>query len=112
MPGQPKTIEVMKTEEKGSDVNLASMLLIDGFLNQYDVAVIISNDSDLELPIKFVRERLHKEVGLLNPHKHPSFHLKSCVTFYKQIRKGALADSQFPSTLRDVHGQFSKPPKW
>ncbi len=39
--------KVVKVEEKGSDVNIASYLLLDGFRNDYEVAVIISNDSDL-----------------------------------------------------------------
>ena len=36
-----------KTEEKGSAVNLAVHLLNDGWLDAYDCAVVISNDSDL-----------------------------------------------------------------
>src|SRR5690606_13178470 len=111
-PGQPKTVEVMKTEEKGSDVNLASTLLIEGFLDLYDVAVVVSNDSDLELPLTFVRTKLGKVVGLLNPHEHPSFQMKSCVSFYKRIRKGVLSASQFPPTMSDQHGAFSKPSDW
>lgn len=103
---------VDKTEEKGSDVNLASMLLVDGFDGLYDVAVVISNDSDLELPIRLVTQKLGLSVGNLNPHQKPSFHLKPWLTFYKPIRKGVLRDSQFPSTLRDAHGVFSKPKGW
>lgn len=34
----PKTVEVRKTEEKGSDVNLATHLLSDGFRKDYEVA--------------------------------------------------------------------------
>ena len=50
--GKLDYIEVIKTEEKGSDVNLATHLLYDGFRNDYDIAVVISNDSDLLEPIK------------------------------------------------------------
>ena len=60
----PRTVEILDTEEKGSDVNLATYLLLDGFDNEYEVAVVISNDSDLQLPIRLVRERLGKEVGV------------------------------------------------
>lgn len=45
---------VVKMEEKGSDVNLASLLLVDAFRSDFEVAVVISNDSDLVLPIKIV----------------------------------------------------------
>lgn len=41
-PGE--RVRVLKTEEKGSDVNIATHLLADGFNNRFDVAVIVSND--------------------------------------------------------------------
>ncbi len=37
-------VKVFKTEEKGSDVNLATHLLVDGFRNEYELAVVVSND--------------------------------------------------------------------
>lgn len=50
-------MQVLKTEEKGSDVNLATYLLLDGLDGLYDQAVVISDDSDLEAPIKAARDR-------------------------------------------------------
>jgi hypothetical protein len=104
--------KVLRTEEKGSDVNLAAHLLIDGFRDDYELAVIVSNDSDLLLPIRFVVEELRKPVGLLNPRKHPSVVLQQHVTFIKHIRAGVLAKSLFLPTLTDSHGVFSKPASW
>jgi len=52
-------------EEKGSDVNVASLLLLDVLDRQVDSAVVVSNDSDLALPIRAARDRL--PVGLVNP---------------------------------------------
>ena len=47
-PGQPqKYARVIKTEGKGSDANLATHLLNDTHMDRFDVAVVISNDSDL-----------------------------------------------------------------
>ncbi len=43
---------VIKTEEKGTDVNIASHLINDGRKGEYDIAVVISNDSDLVEPVK------------------------------------------------------------
>ena len=63
----PRTAEILDTEEKGSDVNLASYLLLDGFDDEYDLAVVVSNDSDLVLPIRMVRSRLGKQVGVFDP---------------------------------------------
>lgn len=52
-------------EEKGSDVNVASHLLLDTLAGEIDGAVVISNDSDLRFPIQQVRERV--PVGTVNP---------------------------------------------
>ena len=40
----PNFIEVFKTEEKGSDVNLAAHLLMDGFRDRYECAIVVSGD--------------------------------------------------------------------
>jgi uncharacterized LabA/DUF88 family protein len=112
-PGQPlKYARVIKTEEKGSDVNLATHLLHDAHMGKFDVAVVISNDSDLLEPIKIVREQLHKRVGILNPHPNPSRALLPHIDFIKQIRTGVLRTAQFPLALTDAHGSFTKPPGW
>ena len=103
---------VIKTEEKGSDVNLATHLLIDGFDDTYELAVVLSNDSDLLEPIKVVTQRLGKPVGILNPHRVPSVALLPHALFVKQIRRGVLARSQFPGVMTDTRGTFSKPAGW
>lgn len=105
-------VVVLKTEEKGSDVNLATHLLRDGFRDDYEVAVVLSNDSDLLEPICVVQRELGKPVGVLNRQKHPSVVLQREARFFKSIRRSALAASQFPPTLIDGHGTFHKPPSW
>jgi uncharacterized LabA/DUF88 family protein len=105
-------VQVIKTEEKGSDVNLAAHLLRDGFTNDFDVAVVVSNDSDLLEPIRIVQAELGKPVGVLNPQKHPSWVLKQEARFFKNIRQSALARCQFPPQMRDVGGTFMKPANW
>lgn len=104
--------DVIKTEEKGSDVNLATHLLCDGYENAYECAVIVSNDSDLAEPVRIVAEKLGKMVGILNPHKHPSKELSKYARFLKQVRKGVLSASQFPPVLKDAHGEIHKPESW
>jgi hypothetical protein len=52
-------------EEKGSDVNVASHLLIDVLGGSVDGAVVISNDSDLRFPVGQARARV--PVGVVNP---------------------------------------------
>jgi uncharacterized LabA/DUF88 family protein len=105
-------VRVIKTEEKGSDVNIATHLLTDAFDDVCELAVIVSNDSDLLTPIKVVTQRLGKAVGILNPHKVPSMALLPHAKFVKQIRRGVLANSQFPNLLNDGRGNFSKPAAW
>jgi hypothetical protein len=103
---------VKKTEEKGSDVNLATYLLLDGFNREYEVAVVISNDSDLEEPIKVVHRELKRKVGIFNPHQHPSQELLREATFHRQITPAILASSQFSNTLTDAIGRIRKPSTW
>lgn len=107
-----KYIKVIKTEEKGSDVNIATHLLSDAYHDRYDMAVVISNDSDLIEPIRIVIAELKKGVGVVNPHKHPSRTLLKHASFFKSIRPSALARSQFPAVLIDEHGEFYKPDSW
>lgn len=107
-----RTVQVLKTEEKGSDVNLATYLLLDAFRGDFEVAVIISNDSDLLLPVEVVRTELGLPVGVLNPQKNTSWALKAAATFYRPIQERALRRSLFPHILTDAHGTITKPAPW
>lgn len=103
---------VLKTEEKGSDVNLAAHMLLDAHKNEFDQAIVISNDSDLLTPIRFVRREFKKRVGILNPHRRQSQVLYREADFVRPIRDGALKASQFPDQLADRNGTFSRPSRW
>jgi hypothetical protein len=111
-PGQPTHVVVIKTEEKGSDVNLASQLLNDAHLRRMECAVVISGDSDLLMPVKIVGEEMGIPVGVLNPQKNPCVVLKRHATFYKHLKPGRLAKSQFPEEITDVFGIIRKPSSW
>jgi hypothetical protein len=103
---------VDKTEEKGSDVNLATHLLHDGFKGLFDTAIIISNDSDLAEPVRVVKQVLILSVGILNPHQRHSQTLQQYATFVKRIRQNQLIASQFPNPMTDAKGVFHKPQGW
>ena len=107
-----RMVDVMRTEEKGSDVNLASYLLLDGFRKEYEQAVIVSNDADLVTPIKILRDEFGLKVGLLNPQENPSRVLEEAVDFYRKLRQGPLSVSQFSDSLEDDDGVFRKPSRW
>ncbi|MCL5257580.1 MAG: NYN domain-containing protein [Chloroflexi bacterium] len=108
----PRTVEVLKMEEKGSDVNLATHLVFDAFDGDFTVAIIVSNDSDLVEPIRMVRARFGLQIGVLNPHRNTSHALRKGASFYRPLRRGVLSASQFPDTLSDDHGTITKPSAW
>jgi hypothetical protein len=111
-PGQSPTVEVVKTEEMGSNVNLAVQLLHDAHLDRFDCAVIVSGDSDLLMPVKIVRDELKKVVGVLHPQRHPCAVLKTNAASYKHPSPNFIAASQFPGTLADSRSTFTKPAAW
>lgn len=111
--GQYQPRRVIKTEEKGSDVNLGTHLLMDAFDGLFDVAVVISNDSDLAEPIRMVRERFGKAVGLLGHRSvRVSGKLKPLASFVRSFPTSALQSAQFPQQMTDGNGAFSKPQQW
>lgn len=111
------TVEVMDSEEKGSDVNLATHLLVDAYNGDFEQALVISNDLDLALPIKMVRDDIGLPVGLVNPNLQPTApiprNLSDVATFTRRLRKNTLRDCQFPQTLVDEIGRrITKPSSW
>ncbi len=111
-PGGARTVEVVKTEEKGSDVNLATYLLLDAFQRDCEVAVVISNDSDLKLPIEIAQRELGIRVGVVNPHPPARRSRALQPTFFKQLRTSALGACQFSDVLADAKGEIRKPQRW
>ena len=115
-PGLDDPVLVKNTEEKRTDVNLASYLLMDGYEGGYEQAVVISNDSDLALPIEIVRDRLKRPVGVVNPNTSRAgltpVELREAATFLRQIRPNTLRNSQFSDSLVDDTGVFFKPAVW
>lgn len=109
----PDVVKVLKVEEKGSDVNLACHLLLDAFQDNFDVAAVLSNDSDLVEPIRIVTQVLGKPVGLLSPVNNPNPQLRAASSFLRRISPSDLAASQFPSPLTAQDGTvLHKPPSW
>ena len=54
-------------EEKGSDVNLAAHLLNDGWRGLFKSAVVVSNDTDLAVPVCMAAEELLRPVFVACP---------------------------------------------
>ncbi len=108
-----RTVRVVLREEKGSDVNLAAYLLLDAFKDDYDVAVVVTNDSDLAEPIALVRRELGKKVAIVNPRaSYTAVGLRNTADEYYEVRRWMLEESQFPERLSDGNGVISKPSTW
>ncbi len=110
--GVPQMVGVSHREEKGSDVNLASRLLIDALTKQMDAAVVISNDSDLALPVREVRTLM--PVGTVSPHPglvHGSLRPKmtpGCGHWYHSLTFAELAAAQLPDPCHGIR----RPVQW
>ena len=65
IPDAQFMVSYLNVEEKGTDVNVASHLLVDVLERNVGAAIVISNDSDLRFPIQFCRRRV--PVGTVNP---------------------------------------------
>jgi uncharacterized LabA/DUF88 family protein len=109
--GTKKYVKVIKTEEKASDVNIAVHLLNDAWLDRYDCAIIVSNDSDLAEAVKIVKNELKKTIGVIMPGKGtPSKELIQYANFVKKIRQKALSSSQLPDHIPNT--TIRKPSVW
>ena len=114
IPGLPAYVRIRDSEEKGSDVNLATRLLVDAFNRECAQAVVVSNDADFAGAMRYVRDGLGLRVTLVNPDSRnasPS-ELANSATYVKRLWKSHLRRSQFPDTLRDDVGVIAKPHGW
>ena len=114
VPGRPAYVLVKNSEEKGSDVNLATRLLVDGFNGEYEQAVVVSNDADFAGAMRYVRDGLGLRVTLVNPDQRNTSprDLSNAATYVKRLWKSHLRRSQLPDTLTDRFGKITKPANW
>ncbi len=112
--GLPSYVLVRDSEEKGSDVNLATRPLVDGFNGEYEQAVVVSNDADFAGAMRYVRDDLGLRVTLVNPDPRNSSprELADAATYVKRLWKSHLRRSQLPDTLTDGIGTITKPAGW
>lgn len=132
--GGPRYADVIKREEKGSDVNIATYMLVDAFRADCDQLIVITNDSDLAEPVRIINKELKIPVGVFNPQTAdtakrtsarvgkpvkaaPSITLRKVSRFSRDIRSDGpschMALSQFPPTLLDAAGRtITKPAAW
>lgn len=86
--------------EKMTDVNIASQMLVDGFRDRLDLAMLVSADSDLHAPISILKEELpDKRVWVLFPPHRGSNHLAKLAHETRRIRGAVLRECQLPDTV-------------
>ncbi len=114
VPGLPSHVLVRDSEEKGSDVNLATRLLVDGFNGEYEQAVVVSNDADFAGAMRYVRDNLGLRITLVNPDSRNASprQLADAATYVKRLWKSHLRRSLFPDTLTDEVGVITRPEGW
>ena len=112
-------VKIWNIEEKGSDVNIACQMIIDAYEDNCTDMLLVSNDSDLLMPIKQVK-CLGKQVYIAFPvakscaknskkkERHISASLKRAADSYKRITFQILKKSQFP----DIVAGIKKPAAW
>lgn len=113
VPGAEFMVSYAYREEKGSDVNVASHLLLDVLGEAVDAVIVFSNDSDLRFPLIEARKRV--PVGLVNPSRN-----WLAGALRGQPNEGAgghwwrqLTDTDLRSNqLSDPVGKYRKPAEW
>lgn len=110
-------VSYLHTEEKGSDVNVASHLLLDVLSNRVDAAVVVSNDSDLAFPIRQTRDRV--PVGVINPSDQVTAGaLQGAPTdgvgghWWVKGNAGLYRSHQLPDPVPHSTSSYTKPLNW
>ena len=99
-------------EEKMTDVNIATHMIMDAVNDKYDVAFLISGDSDLVPPIKAIRNHYkQKRVIVGFPPDRVNSTVKNAASGILHIGRRNLAASQFSDTVKSVTGYVLKRPK-
>lgn len=121
LPAAVFMASVAHREEKGSDVNLGTHLLLDVLAGTVGAVIAVTNDSDLKLPLSEARKRV--PVGLLNP-GNPKWRptagaLKAQPTagvgghWWGNITRGQYTAHQLPDPVADAAGKtYVKPAGW
>lgn len=100
--------------EKMTDVNIASYMLTDAFQNKFDVAMLISGDSDLVPPIKIIHNLFSdKRVFVAFPPKRSNNELAYSARGSMVIGRKKLVECQFPTEVIKSDGfVLKKPERW
>jgi uncharacterized LabA/DUF88 family protein len=98
--------------EKMTDVNIATQIMIDAFQDRYDMAMLISGDSDLVPPIRTIHELFNnKRVFVAFPPKRHNSSVALVAKGSMIIGRKKLVDSLFESEVVKKNGFILRKPK-
>ena len=100
--------------EKMTDVNIATQMIIDAYKHSYDMAMLISGDSDLVPPVKAIHENFNnKRVFVAFPPKRHNSSVSLAAKGSLMIGRKKLVDSQLPLEVHKRDGFIlRKPSDW
>lgn len=99
--------------EKTTDVNIATQLICDAYENRFDMAMIVSGDTDLIPPIKFINNIHNKRAFVAFPPNRVNDEVRKFANGDWVIGRKNLADCQFPKILTNTAGlAISRPETW
>lgn len=95
----------LNAKEKMTDVNIATHIIMDAYKDKYDMAMLISGDSDLVPPIKAVHENFNtKRVLIAFPPKRQNSSMALVAKGSLIIGRKKLADSLFDDEVISKSG--------
>ncbi len=106
--------ESLVPKEKMTDVNIAVEMMKDAFQDRFDVATLISGDSDLTPPVMAIRQLFpDKSVVVCFPPNRTAKELKQKASGTYNITRVNLRDSQLPDEVTKPNGFILRRPiKW
>jgi uncharacterized LabA/DUF88 family protein len=115
LTAEPDSIRanIWKFGEKGSDVNLASYLLMNVLQDGLKEALVISGDSDLATPIR-IAKAAGATVRVISPSKgSPRVELRSASSFFEELNPNKFLNFQLPSNVQPKRGKLiTRPVIW
>ena len=103
---------MLKPNEKMTDVNIAVEMLADAFMDSFDVAILISADSDLTGPIRHIKKMFPQKLVIVAfPPSRFSYELKKIADATFTIGRKKLAESIFPDRITKMDGYILKRPE-
>jgi uncharacterized LabA/DUF88 family protein len=106
-----KHCDVKNNEEKQTDVNIASEMMHDLCENNFDIAYLVSGDSDLVTPVKKI-STMNKIVLIAFPPNRKSKELINVATNYFDIKESRLKKCQLPNAIPTKRSFLKRPEKW